>query len=102
MNHRNRDPSAADRAWFQANPHRKHRIRRPLDENEGFGARWIVIRKVAPGLRMRFAIDLRPGVRPVDGEKIAREIYEEAAARGEAQAIVQQVELAFGEAEGRA
>jgi hypothetical protein len=60
------DASEADRLWFQAHPHRKHRVRPhiPGEWPHGYpervpppGWRWFtVIRQVQPGFRVRLAL----------------------------------------------
>ena len=97
-----RSPIAADRAWFRANPHQNPHIRKPLDESEGFGAAWIIIKQLRPGLRVRFAVDITPGITPIDDERTAVRLFEQTVQFDPAKSILRQTLLAFGESEGRA
>lgn len=47
--------SEADRRWFENRPGREYRFR-PVRRGEGFdglGGDWVIVRQVAPGLRLR-------------------------------------------------
>ena len=66
-----------DRRWFRQNPDRNHRVRRALldEAPDNAGPGWVIVRQVAPGLRMRAVVDLDTD-RPVDDEANARQLFE--------------------------
>jgi hypothetical protein len=86
----------------QGEPAPTPHIRKPLDESEGFGAAWIIIKQLRPGLRVRFAVDITPGITPTDDERTAVRLFEQAVQFDPAKSILRQTLLAFDEAEGRA
>jgi hypothetical protein len=74
---------ADDRAWFEANPWRSHRIRRPL-EGENFPVTErpehhslvVVVRQVEPGSRIRTACCLRDGAPLPDDEALLHAVFD--------------------------
>ena len=79
--------SADDRAWFERNPARRHRIRRPLGGErllrKGMprsAALMIVVRQVKPSARIRLEFGWR-GPPLINAEQIAARSFELAAER---------------------
>jgi hypothetical protein len=55
------DWSDRDAAWFVAHPERKHRVRRAVESElmpSGERSRWVAIRQIAPGVRLRLPFNV--------------------------------------------
>jgi hypothetical protein len=78
--------SEDDRAWFERNHARSHRIRFPIggerrikrEYPRGFAA-MVVVRQVKPGARLRVSFGWR-GSTPLNSERFARDAFEAATA----------------------
>jgi hypothetical protein len=73
--------SHSDRVWFAQSPHRSHRLRPAMsDELFALGVPdnamtvWIVVRQIAPGVRVRFAFT--PPSAPPDAETVAHALFD--------------------------
>src|SRR4051812_5000786 len=86
-----------DRAWFREHPLRTCRVRRPRADEcpDHLNGRWVVVRRVASNVRLRFVVVLGwpPGD---DDEEAARELFEEVARRKEARNFIDAIEREFG------
>jgi hypothetical protein len=82
-----------DRAWFERHPRRSYRLRRsyPDEAPDDLILGWVIVRQIAPGLRLRAVVGLNTDT-PRDDEENARRLFEQATGGGEARLILRAVE----------
>jgi len=69
-----------DREWFRKHPKRSYRLRSALPEEvpDHRTGLWVIVRQVAPGLRVRAIVNLKIDD-PKDDEATARRLFDELA-----------------------
>jgi hypothetical protein len=78
--------SNSDRKWFARNPHRTYRVRRcirdefPRKRFDGIDLAkftlWTLVRQLEPGLRIRLALPVRSGAKPIDADWTIGPLFE--------------------------
>jgi hypothetical protein len=78
--------SRSDRKWFARNPHRTYRVRRyipgefPWKRFNGIDPAkftlWTLVRQIEPGLRIRLALPVRSGAKPIDADWTIGPLFE--------------------------
>ena len=78
--------SNSDRRWFARNSHRTYRVRRcirdefPRKRFDGIDLAkftlWTLVRQLEPGLRIRLALPVRSGAKPIDADWTIGPLFE--------------------------
>jgi hypothetical protein len=84
--------SRSDRRWFARNPHRTYRVRPslpgefPWERDDGIPATftsWTLVKQIEPGLRIRLALPVRSGAKPIDADWTIGPLFENLLAGGD-------------------